>query len=50
MEILRTIFAWFDLPWRDLTYENMFERAKQLKKVDKEAIRYSKYVPLGMAG
>lgn len=50
MEILRTVFAWFDLPWRDLTYENMFDRAKDLKAVDKEAIRYSRYVPLGQAG
>ena len=31
IEILRTIFAWFDMPWRELTYENMFERAKDLK-------------------
>lgn len=36
IEILRTLFAWFDLPWRDLTYENMFEKAKELRKVDKE--------------
>ena len=50
MEILRTVFAWFDLPWRELTYENMFDKAKELKSVDKEAIRYSKFVPLGQAG
>ena len=47
MEIMRTIFAWFDLNWRDLTYENMYDRVNDLKKVDKEMIRYSKYVPLG---
>jgi len=46
-EILRTIFAWFDLPWRDLTIENMFEQAHLLKKVDKDAIRFSKFIPLG---
>ena len=50
MEILRTLFAWFNLPWRELTFENMFTYAKKLKRVDKEAIRYSKYVPLGQAG
>ena len=47
MEILRTLFAWFDMPWRDLTYENMFSMSKELSKIDKEAIRYSKFVPLG---
>ena len=50
MEILRTIFAWFDLPWRELTFENMFEKANMLKKISKEDIRYSKFVPLGQAG
>ena len=50
MEIMRTIFSWFDLPWRELTYENMFDKVKQLKTLDKEAIRFSKYIPLGMAG
>ena len=50
MEILRTLFAWFDLPWREITFDNMFEKAKMLKKIDKEAIRFSKYVPLGKAG
>ena len=50
MEILRTIFAWFDLPWRELTFENMFEKSKELKKITKEDIRYSKFVPLGQAG
>ena len=50
MEILRTMFAWFDLPFRELTYENMFDRAKELKKIDKEAIKYSKFVPTGQAG
>ena len=50
MEILRTIFAWFDLPFRELTYENMFERANELKKIDKNAFRYSKFVPQGEAG
>ena len=50
MEILRTIFAWFDMPWRELTFENMFEKAKILNRITKEDIRYSKYVPLGQAG
>ena len=50
MEILRTIFAWFDLPWRELTFENMFSKANVLKKITKEDIRYSKFVPLGQAG
>ena len=49
MDILRTIFSWYDLPWRELTYENMFDKASLLKKVDKEAIRFSKFVPSGMA-
>lgn len=43
------MFSWFDLPWRDLTYENMFEKVKLLSKIDKEKIRVSKFVPLGMA-
>ena len=47
IEILRTIFAWFDMPWRELTYENMFDRAKDLKHIDKEQIRFSKFVPHG---
>ena len=38
------------MPWRELTFENMFDKAKQLKKVDRETIRYSKYIPLGKAG
>lgn len=50
MEILRTIFAWFDLPWRDLTFDNMFERSLLLNKITKEDIRYSKFIPLGQAG
>lgn len=50
MEILRTIFSWFDLPWRELTYDNMFEKAKILNKITKEDIRVSKFVPLGQAG
>ena len=50
MEILRTIFAWFDMPWRELTFENMFEKAKILNRITKEDIRYSKFVPLGQAG
>jgi len=41
------MFAWFDKPWRELTFDNMFEKVKQLKLVDKEQIRYSKYIPLG---
>ena len=35
MDILRTIFSWFELPWRELTYENMFDKVKELKKIDK---------------
>jgi len=50
MDVLRTIFSWFELPWRELTYENMFDKVKELKKIDKNAIRYSKYIPLGQAG
>ena len=50
LEILRTLFSWFDLPWRELTFENMFQKVKDLQKIDKEAIRYSKFVPTGMAG
>lgn len=43
MDVLRTMFVWFNLPWRDLTDENMFEKAKLLKQVDKHAIRFSKF-------
>jgi len=45
LEVLQTMFAWFSLPWRELTTENMFDKAKMLKKVDKDAIRFSKYLP-----
>ena len=50
MEILRTIFSWFDLPWRELTFDNMFEKSNALNKITKEDIRCSKFVPLGQAG
>ena len=43
MDVLRTMFVWFNLPWRELTEENMFEKAKLLKAVDKHAIRFSKF-------
>ena len=43
LEVLRTMFTWFGLPWRELTNENMFDKANLLKAVDKHAIRFSKF-------
>ena len=44
LEILKTIFVWYKLPWNELTTENMFDKANLLKKVDKSAIRFCKFV------
>ena len=40
------MFLWYGLPWHELTPENMFEKADLLKKIDKNAIRFTNFVQL----
>lgn len=49
-DIVRTMFASFNLGWRDVTFENMFDKAEELSKVEKSDFEYMKFVPLGQAG
>ena len=46
LEILKTIFIWYGLPWHELTEWNMFRKASLLKRVDKKAIRFTKFVQI----
>ena len=44
-DLLRRMFAAFHLPWRELTKENMYEKADQLKKVKKNDCINMKRIP-----
>ena len=44
-DLLRRMFASFHMPWRELTKENMYDRADDLKSIKKQDMLNIKRIP-----